>query len=431
MNLSRPVVSCRFGAVISFAVALLGDPGLGSAQPIPAQPPPSVPAAPPPANSPLASPTQPDFLSALFGPPGEDAIRRRLARAPDMFGDIYIPGGTLTATAIARPQLFIVTTSADMPAAGGGGRLKVGENNKALPVDRVFFNFNHYHNAVEHKLLVTGPGGTFRVSRDLPLDRYTFGVEKTFFDGDASIELRMPLTGYRDYDVASPNQPGAPLFSSESGDTGNLSILLKAVLGGDETTVWSAGLGIETPTGSDAEVFLISTRYRVHNEAVHLHPFLAVLATPDERVTFNAFAQLDFATEGNRVTFRDSSGAAGSLGDLTPQTLLHLDASLAYWVYRSECSSVLTGVAPMVEIHYVTALEDSDRVAGTLVFPQNAANVQLRNRAGRFDAVHLTAGVHLEIARDAALRVAGVFPLRGRENRFFDSEVLAQLTLRF
>ena len=55
--------------------------------------------------------------------------------------------------------------------------MKIGDDTSPLPVDRVFFDYNHFHNA-----LLTANG------QDISLNRYTFGLEKTYFDGMTSVE---------------------------------------------------------------------------------------------------------------------------------------------------------------------------------------------------------------------------------------------------
>jgi hypothetical protein len=92
----------------------------------------------------------------------------------------------------------------------------------------------------------------------------------------------------------------------------------------------------------------------------------------------------------------------------------------------------VTGLAGLVEVHYLTALEETDVVTGVHATPFTpTATLDLRNRANRFDVVNLTTGLHAELARDTTLRLGGVLPLRDGDNRFFDFEVIAQLCRRF
>jgi hypothetical protein len=359
-----------------------------------------------------------------------------MTSTPDMFGDFFGRGGTITATdTLATAPLARITGRADLALAGGSRGLLVGENNKALPVDRVYVTYNHFHNALRFRAAGTNPlppVGPFDAARDDSLDRFTFGLEKTWLCGWASIEVRMPLTGGYDFDFSSGNPAG--IVTADGGNVGNLSLITKLLLSQEECCAASAGLGIEAPTGSDAEARVAFTNYRIENEAVHLHPYFAVLSQSADDWFVHVFTQLDVALNGNPVTFSAAGGppGAGTFGDYKEQTLLHFDLSLGQWLYRDPCAPVVTGLAGLVEVHYTTALEDTDVVVGARAtgFPPGAT-FDFRNRLNRFDVVNLTTGVHVEIACDTTFRVASVFPLRTGESRFFDAEVVAQLSRRF
>ncbi len=387
----------------------------------------------PPAPQEDASPfTSTEDLFAQAGP------RSRLASTPDMFGDFFGRGATITATdalalRVAPPR---ITSRIDVALGGGTRGLKVGEHNKALPVDRVYFNYNHYHNALQFRARGVNPtplpGAPFAADRDLSLDRYTFGLEKTFACGLWSVELRMPLSGGYDLDFGSGDPNG--VINLEGGHVGNLSIIPKLLLYEDDRTAVAVGVGIETPTGSDAEARVAFTTYRLENEAVHLHPYLGILTHPTDCFFVNAFAQVDVAANGNPVEFAGVGipPGAGTFGVYDEQTLLHLDLSLGHWLVRDPCAPLVTGVAWLAEWHYTTALEDTDVVAGAraTAFPPGAT-LDLRNRVNRFDVVNFTTGVHVEVVHDTTLRVGGAFPLGGGVDRFFDAEVIAQLSRRF
>jgi hypothetical protein len=77
-------------------------------------------------------------------------------------------------------------------------------------------------------------------------------------------------------------------------------------------------------------------------------------------------------------------------------------------------------------------LQSSDVVAGTRVPTVGGTSTALlRNRGGRVDVVNFTTGLHLEMWNDTVLRTAGVFPFAGGDNRFFDAELIVQVTRRF
>jgi hypothetical protein len=129
------------------------------------QPPAAAPQFPSPAGG--APPTE-----ALAGlPGGYGATGSGFSSAPSMIGDFFGNGYN-----------YQVFNNASVATAGGDRRFKYAENNSPFLFDRVFFNYNHFHNAV---IDVEG--------RDVNIDRYLFGIEKTFFDQTMSLELRVPI----------------------------------------------------------------------------------------------------------------------------------------------------------------------------------------------------------------------------------------------
>jgi len=297
----------------------------------------------------------------------------------------------------------------DLPLAGGSRRVKIAENNKALPHDRYYFMYHHFHNALETDLDIGAPG----VARS-SLDRFVIGLEKTFRDNLWSVDLRMPFVS--DYGYAAPG------FAVEGGDVGNLSVTLKRLLLASDTCAVAAGLGIDTPTGHDVTVRVGPDQLAVRNGAVYLSPYVGFLTTPGDRLFCHGFLQVDVPAGGNRVELSNAPGAR-----LHDQTLMYLDVSAGYWLYRNRGAARLTGLAPMVEFHYTTTLDDADLVTGTL----DGADFQLGNLLNRVDVVNLTVGLHAEVAGRTTVRAAGVFPLESRPERFFDAEFQLSINRRF
>ncbi|MFH1918341.1 MAG: hypothetical protein ABIP48_00425 [Planctomycetota bacterium] len=334
----------------------------------------------------------------------------RLAGMPNMYGDFFGIGGRVKAcisgygqgdTPISR------CVTMDIPPAGGSGRMKIAENNKALPMDRVYFIYNHYAGALEAAASPT---------RVFPVDRYIVGAEKTFLDGRWSAEVRMPFASGLRFTVAD--------FDVGNQDVGNLAVSLKRVLFQSDTSVVAAGLVIDTPTGSDVTGRISSRRFALSNDALHLLPYVGFLRAPDDVLFYQGFLQVDIAANGNRVEL-----AGADLGRLTDQNLLFLDLSLGRWLLRNplgEEAPRLKGLAGIVEVHYTTTLQDTDVVNGAA----GQALLQLSNPLNRIDVVNLTAGLHAEIGM-TEVRVAGVFPLRDAHDRLFDSELQVSVNRRF
>ncbi len=348
-------------------------------------------------------------------PPSRSRRRRRssvrLTRAPYMFGDFF-GAGTIGANTGLIVAPFV---NSSLPLAGGSRRVKVSENNKALTQDRVFFAYNHFHNAQSFQRFdFNSPVNQQAASSE----RYTLGLEKTFADGCWSVELRMPFSDRFDYGEAD--------FSVRGGQIGDLAIITKKQLYRKAGGAVVAGVGLTVPTGSDVsgQLPLPGRSYLVKNEAVHLLPYVGVLGTPNSRYFWSAFAQVDTPTHGHRVTV--TQGNLVNRGRLNEQTLLMLDVNAGVWLYDDPCGCRvgLRGVAAMVELHYTTTLSDADTY-----FAQNMGF--FASPPNRYDVVNLTAGLNFQVGTGTDIRIGGVVPLDEGENRFFDAEVTASAIRRF
>lgn len=375
----------------------------------PAQPP----APPDPAEtapSPAAAP-EPELLrtNPFAGVFSRQSRRtRRLVPIPDMFGDFFT-GGQMTGD--SGPDLI----TSDLPLAGASRRAKAAEHNKAFTEDRAYLTYHHFHNALE---VDTAAGIVPEQSSHV--DRYTFAFERTVGEF-SSIEVRVPFTAGFDYTD--------PAFRMDGGEVGDLALLWKSMLYECDCSAASVGLTVTVPTGSDVRgAFpLLGTTFEVANHAVHLAPYLAY-SEARERMFFHAFAQLDFAANGNRVAVDDTLLGLTPVGRLNDQTLLYLDLSAGYWLYEEPCAEGITGLAGLIEFHYTTTMQDADTVG----FPGLTAAPSFGGVDNRFDVANLTAGLHLETAFDTAVRVAGVFPLSTVPgDRFFSSEFQIAVIRRF
>lgn len=353
--------------------------------------------------------------------------RQRLARAPDMLGDTFLPPLAL----FSVPQNIVQGIQANSPlsVAGGSARSKIGEHNKPLPVDRVYFNYNHFHNAVQRQVF-NGFGET--VNQSANVDRFTMGVERTIMDGDTSLELRLPLTNFPDLDTTLPAFGTGGRFKSHTGTVGNLSLIAKRALINAEDLVVSGGLGIEFPTGADGSVLNGTTLFNVENESLFLQPFLA--ATLDNgRVFVHSFLQVDVGLTDNPLTVSNVAipGPPVGIGEIANQTLIHWDTSTGIWLAKSDDDTGITGIAAIVEFHLTSAVSSAANLKGSVPTSDGPLNFELQSPGGRFTATYITAGIHTEIAKDRTIRVAGVFPLRNGINKFFDGELVVQFGGRY
>jgi hypothetical protein len=183
----------------------------------------------------LQPPAQPGFATS------QPTVRRAatasrlastsLASVPNMFGDLPLSTAIVVVPGIdGQRDIFFSQFSLPLNSAGRSGKLS--ENDSPIPQDRVFFNYNHFHNVFQlNETPLTTTGAT--VLRQEPLDRYTLGGEKTFLDGWTSIEVRMPFNGIPD--------PQLQTVGVEADSIGNLTVVLKALLSMSDTTAVGAG----------------------------------------------------------------------------------------------------------------------------------------------------------------------------------------------
>ncbi len=320
--------------------------------------------------------------------------------SPYMIGDFFISGGQVF---VGNPNGNSKSILAELPTGGGTRRVKISEDNSPIPRDRVFFNFNHFENAIP----VPDPN-----RHDLSVERYTPGFEKTFFDGLGSIELRVPfaLTQNPDINTPTPGADRATVF-------GNMTTTFKLLLSRTDDMALAAGFGLNLPTGPNVRLSINNIpTLEVRNQAVHIMPYIGALLTPDDMFFVQAYVQVDVDANGYPV--ETPTGNAGVLND---QTLLYTDISFGCWLYKNPDAYYVTGIAPIFEFHYTTTLQDADIVRTAALA---GAGAGVGNVLNRIDVLNVTAGTQIMIGPKSALSIAGVFPIGRREaNRQFDAEV--------
>lgn len=298
---------------------------------------------------------------------------------------------------------------ATLSVAGGDRRFKISENQSVLPQSRAYVNYNHFENAL---LDVNG--------YEHNLDRCTFGLEKEFFGPSASIEVRVPfaaaLDSTQDY-RATPEQNTATEF-------GNVGMGLKAVLWQGGSYVVTGGTTVTFPTGDDAVVIDPYGTTVIENQSYHVAPFLGLGLNPSDRLFVLSYLQFDFDTSGYDVTVtyvdpEDPLLSSTERGRLYDQSLMFADLSVGYWLYQNPAAAIVTAIAPTMELHYTTTIEDADEAAG------------ITNVLNRVDVLNLTAGVQTQLGERAGVNIAAAFPLRDGEEALFDSEFILQYNLRW
>jgi len=361
-------------------------------------------------------PAEPDMTDYGFLATNLGATPGGLSAAPGMIGDFFGTGYTMRFESAGQlpsrggqttppPGSVVVDHGTTMAIAAGERRFKIADNTSPFPVDRYFFNYNHFNGA-----LLTARGDPFN------LDRAVFGLEKTFCDGLYSFECRLPFASGID-----ANQSVEPNSDNAATQFGNVSLAVKRLLYQGPTVSTSIGLGMVLPTAQDTSLRdpLGNMIVEVYNQAFYLQPFAGLLWTPNDCLFVQSFIQADFDTCGNQIDFLATRGIEGVIQD---QALLYTDFSVGYWIYRDPCGTgCVTGVAPMMELHYTTTLEDTDRFDRS----SNDSDV-VTNFVNRQDVLNLTGGLRFEMWGSGYLTLAGVAPLRTGTDKIFDAEFSVQ-----
>ena len=339
------------------------------------------------------------FAPGKFGPGGTlSYLGGTFTYAPDSedSGDIATMYNYFRA-AIPR-SVFL-----DVPSPAGGGvvgRTKISEDNNPLPRDRVIFDYDYFNSV---PLTAAGVG----------VQRFSPGFEKTFLDRLASVEVRVPFATTLDSDLNSGN-----LGSERATELGDVHITLKGLLYRSQEWNVAVGLGIDLPTASDTRVFFIDGTevVRIKNEDVLLTPYFAYLWTPNDRLFFQNWFEFSIDPNGNPVAVNPDFTMLRTVGRITDQTLMQIDAQIGYWFYRAEDSSRwLTALAPFFELHYNTTLNKADIVQGG-AFVIGATS-------GHFDQLNLSTGLIAQISENFTLALGAAFPLKGGTDRSFDYQL--------
>ena len=273
-----------------------------------------------------------------------------------------------------------------------GRSFKISDNESPLPMDRVYFQYNHFQDiyASYNRRL----GGIFQDAR---IDRETFGIEKSLCDGLVSIGLRQPLSTLSQEVVPPRGFDGPPtLFGglpTSDYETGDLSLILKVAPFADRCSgrALSFGLAVTLPTGQSEDPA----------HATSLQPFIGYLWTCGDWL-FHGFVSLDIPTKSDAL-------------------YLNNDVGIGYYLYRNPCcDGCLTAVIPTVEFHLTTPLNHR---GGLHFVPPDDFSV------GAPDVFDLTVGVNFELWQRMRLALGVVTPLTGP--RPFDWEGVVELRWRF
>jgi hypothetical protein len=260
---------------------------------------------------------------------------------------------------------------------------KIADDQNARPQDRVLFDYNYYNNVAAN----------FRLGSDVSnmnVNRGVVGIEKTFFNGYASIELREPVNSLHIGGSSTPEANGS--FT----DVGDLTVIFKGVLWQDllNGDLVSAGLALTFPTGPDSLGGVTFSNGCVHSTLIQ--PFIGYVWDWNN-LFLQGFLSVDIPT-----TDQDS-------------TIMFNDVGLGYYLLRDRNNGrFLTAVVPTFEAHLMTPLSHEGSPTGMMFTPNQ---------------LDLTEGVTFEFQRRITFAVGVSEPVTG--NKTFDFEAIAQLNVRY
>jgi len=314
-----------------------------------------------------------------------------------------VPSATVV-NSVERTTILVPVSVTSPLASRTGSGFKIADNASPLPTDRVYFSFNYFDS-----LNGTGgstPGGTFNSpividpqgspfgsglfstttvpgviapNPRLNLNREIFGLEKTFWDGNASAEVRVPI-------YQSQGSFGGGFQGDGLGDI--TAIVKFALINNSEGNVLSVGLATTFPTGPSIQTF------QGNINSVLLQPFAGYIVNFGDAF-IQGFSSVVAPTESKDIALAFNDIGAG------------------YRLYRGDSGSLVSYITPVGEAHVTTPLES--RNANTAIWVP--------------DIVSFTGGVHIGLGERTRLSLAANLPVTGPQP--YDAEYMAQINFRY
>lgn len=374
-------------------------------------------AAPAPAQPYLDSWQVPDGPQAPYQPgcPAWGAPCGSTRVVPEMLGDRFGTAGTRVRMLSGSGTSEYLLPGSSM--GGVVGRLKLAENTSPLPRDRIFFNYTYFDD-------------TPLLSEGVNVNRYTLGVEKTFFDGALSLEVKAPVgcTLEPDITLARVNDSSNYVF-------GNLYTTVKLLVARGDEAALSTGITVEVPTADGISILNASgdTLIAWDNDSTYLAPFLGAIWEPrDSRLFVQGFVQWDVDATGSPVSVNASLLAPSSTlieaGEITDATWQYNDLSLGYWIVdSSDPCAVLNSLAVIAEVHYNVALCDEEELTATI---PSEGSYTIGQRARR-DNLNVTVGMAARFSETLMLGAGYTCPIGNAADQESDGELRVYLNYYF
>jgi hypothetical protein len=319
--------------------------------------------------------------------------------------DAALTASLITYSAILRGEQVLA-----LPGAGGTvGRIKMSEDNSPIPRDRLIFTYDSF-------------GGVPYTADGVGVNRYQFGVEKTFRDGLWSAEVRLPFAGT----LASTYAQGAEMKDAE---LGNLRFAFKRLWVQTQRVYLSTGVAVTLPTADDQTVNSIDGQmlYSFKNESVQVEPFVGVLFLPTERLFAQTWASVNFDTSGGQLRWNPNVFGGSGSARVWDLPVVCVDGQLGYWLVQRP-TGTLRGFAPFVELHYNQTVAQNrltDEVS------ERTAQEGLTVSTIGATELNMTAGFLAQVGNNLNLSVGASFPLLNQPNRTYDWQVGVRVSYFF
>ena len=309
--------------------------------------------------------------------------------------------------------VYNYTAEYQIPTAPGGvyglGRQKIMENMTPVPTDRLIFDYSFFHN-------VPLP------YRKMPVNRFTPGFEKTFFDKRFSFEMRFPFAATIDNTLYTNNANQLNVLR-----WGDATAVLKWLVFSGKRTAVTLGVGTSLPFAEDSHMIDAATGREViwsKHQSVHWMPYVGFLYIPNDRVFFQSYFQIDTDGSGDSVYVSDLSDPDGKrmlyAGKTRERTYSYTSLALGYWLFREYCQhgNPNRGMNLMGELHWTQSL---DRGAGVRCEQDNYI-FNIGGDRGNYTVVNMTLGSRYLINEKTNVGIGYSVPL-SNGNRQFDGEL--------
>lgn len=383
-------------------------PSQPSITPTPAQPSvPSQPSAPqdftPNTFTPQANPNGGGMPAPMTGGTGGGSLTSSLASSstdsvamPGMIGD-FLAGNNFTYQPLDGGLAGDTFSSPALTRS-----FKIIENQNPQPVNRVFGKVNYFDN-------VGGEGSE--------IYRYVVGMEKTIFDGQASVQLKLPFFVVDGGATNSTTSDGASVNAFTVGDgmeadVGDIVATFKYAAYRDVCTgdVWSVGLSAVLPTGPDtiADVNALTDTDIDHRGSIQ--PFTGFRAMMGSNFFVQGFSALDIPIDSDDATLWYNSLGAGYL----------YDCGQGSWI---------SALVPQLEVHANSPINNDTITVRSSQFANSRGLGFSAVSASLHDQVNMTMGLTAVCAGSTDFTLAVTRPLAGPNP--FDYEVHAQINVYF